>query len=197
MKKIHFIALSIAAMVNPSIATGLPICKSPLTKQMKRFEKIEFTIPRKAPSGMLKEYAAKLEILCPWQLEMDLNGDKQNDWVGIIHRKGQFELVAYLSANKKFSLQVLHQYQFFPEQNLLRIVRNQKFKKNVYGSIKYNLQEISFDSDSRVYSFEKGKMKVIKQYVEKIKKKENKKELEIRNKNEIKQLLQHRKRHPF
>lgn len=196
MKKLHFIALSIATMASSSLfANSLPICKSTLTQQMKRFEKIEFTIPRKVPRGMLKKYATKMEILCPWQLELDLNGDKQTDWAGIIHREGRFELVAYLSANKKFSLQVLHQYHFFPEQNLLRIIRNQKFKKNVYGSIKYNLQEMSFNSDSRVYSFVNGKMKVVEQYLVEKKTKETnetKKELVIRNKKEIEQLLKHR-----
>jgi hypothetical protein len=193
MKKLHFIALSITGILSaPIIADELSVCKSDLTKQMKRFEKVDFTIPRIIQTGKLKEYALKMEVLCPWQLEIDLNGDKQADWVGIVHRNNHFELVAYLSSSRKFSLHVLHEYQFFPDQTLLKVTRNNKYKKNTYGSIKYNLQEMSFNGESRIYSFEKGKMKVVKQYMEVMNSKETKKDLEARHKKEIEQLLKYR-----
>ncbi|MGB0496321.1 MAG: hypothetical protein ACPGJI_08185 [Kangiellaceae bacterium] len=195
MKKLHFIAMSLVSSISFSLhAEEFPICKSELTKQMKRFEKTEFTVPRKTPNGKLAAYALDMEVICPWQLEADLNGDNQNDWAAIIHRNERYELIVYLSNRKKFTFQVLHEYQFFPEQTLIKLERNPKYKNNVYGSVKYNLLELSFTDESRIYSFDKDRMKVIKQYIDEVKNKESKNELEHRHKREIEELLKLRKR---
>jgi len=167
MKKHHFIALTITGILSaPVIANDFPVCKSDLTKQMKRFEKSEFTVPRKQPIGKLKEFSRRQEILCPWQIEFDFNGDRQKDWIGIISRNQQYELVAYLSASPKDKLQVLHSYRFFPENSYLKILRNPGYQRNQLASKKYQLAEITLNDSSRIYAYRKGEMVVIHNYLD-------------------------------
>lgn len=165
MKNLYIIALSLTTSLSLSLqAEQFPICRSDLIKQMKRFEKTEFTVPRKIPSGNLRDYALKMEILCPWQIEADINGDKQLDWAGIIYRNNQFELVAYLSTNRKFQLQVLHTYQFFPEQSYLKLMRNNSDTRKKLK--RYDLVEVAINDTSRVYRFKGATMKVSHSYTD-------------------------------
>ncbi len=167
MKKLHFIALSIIGLVStPLIADEFTACKSNLTKQMKRFEKIKFSVPRKIPTGNLREYALQMEILCPWQVEIDLNSDKKTDWVGIIYRQDKYELIAYISSDKKHEVQVLHSYNFFPEQTYLKLTRKkaEQQKNRSRRNFIYDVAEITLNDSSRVYSLDNNKFKVIRQY---------------------------------
>jgi len=167
MKNLHFIALTLISTVSySSLADEFTACKSDLTKQMKRFEKTAFTVPRKIPSGDLKEYAIQMEIFCPWQIEIDLNGDKQIDWVGVIHKQKKYELVAYISGTRKYTRHVLHVYDFFPEQSYLKVLRNPKYSQNKLYSSKYHLAEVALNETSRVYAYRKDKMSVIHQYLD-------------------------------
>jgi len=167
MKNLCFIALSLTGICSLTInANEFPTCKSDLTKQMQRFEKTDFTVPRKIPTGNLREFALKMEILCPWQIEADFNGDKQKDWVGIIKRNERYELVSYMSALRKYNVQVLHSYEFFPEQTYLKITKKKvtKTKAQIGKRFNYDLAEITLNETSRIYSLNNNKYTVIHQY---------------------------------
>ncbi len=168
MKKLYFITLALVSTTSSSLfANDHKECKSELTKQMKRFEKPEFTVPKKIPTGNLKEYAHQMGIQCPWQIEFDLNDDKQIDWVGIIHKQEKYELVSYISGSRKHKLQILHVYDFFPEQIYLKIIRNEKYKPSKLYSTKYHLAEVNLNETSRIYAYRKNEMVVIHQYIDK------------------------------
>ena len=134
---------------------------------MKRFEDPQISVPRKLITGKLRELALQMEILCPWQVEAEINGDNQLDWVGIIQRNKKLELVAYISASPKYKFQVLHTYQFFPEQSYLK-VKKQALKKNRRNKkAPKELFEVHLNDNSRVYRWDGKKLNVIRSYVDK------------------------------
>ncbi len=57
------------------------------------------------PGGALLSYAVNAEIMCPWSMEFDLNGDGNKDWAGYVRKDGRYYLLAYLSGLRKYTLE--------------------------------------------------------------------------------------------
>ena len=169
MNKIFLISLSIASIFNTSniVANEFPICQSDIVKKMKRFENSQIAIPRNLITGKLREYALQNEILCPWEIEADINGDRQLDWIGVIQRNEKYELAAYISASSKYKLHILHTYQFFPEQSYLKIKKQNSIKNGRNKNSKKELFEVTLNDNSRVYRWNGKKMEIIRSFIDK------------------------------
>lgn len=172
MKNLLYIFLSVCLILtSESNANQFDDCQSNLIKKLKRFDKSNIQIPKKQHKGNLKQYAEKVEMLCPWQIERDVNGDEIKDWIGIIGKDKKYQLIAYLSGNKKFDLQVLREYQFFPEQTYIELVGKKTIERETgrkYNSkSNYGIAEIFINHGSRFYLIQKGKMTVVHQFQDK------------------------------
>lgn len=175
--KLTHIALSAALglMASDSKALNLETCKSKLFKQLELVEKTGHSRVLARPKGRLKQFTEKFEILCPWQVEADFNGDKQKDWIGIAQIEGKYELLAYLSGPKKHYPRVIKRYKDFPSKIYL-MTSAYKFafhrSKGKIASIfpaQFTLYESNMDGITNVYGWDdtKKELKEIFQFVDK------------------------------
>jgi hypothetical protein len=138
-------------------------CRSSLTKKMIKNENLH--VPSKLPKGLLKNYALKMEILCPWKIERDFNGDGKLDWVGIIYKNKNYQLVSYLSRFSKYQLKILHHYPFFPDSMYIRVIRKREESSTKKRSV-YHLLEVHLNQMSRIYTLKNKQLTLLKSYMD-------------------------------
>lgn len=80
-------------------------CKTKVFNNFKLIEKSGHKALGRRPAGKLLDYAVQAEVMCPWSVEFDLNGDGEKDWAGYVSKDGQYYLLAYLSGIRKFRLE--------------------------------------------------------------------------------------------
>ncbi len=128
-----------ADILSAEIKSG-KYCRTELVKRLKLVEKTAHQPLKIKPSGKLLAYAASGELMCPWGLQLDFNGDKKNDWVGYLKLADQYQLVAYTSNTRNYLLQVISsssqppKNSYITRQSVARIKnknRNQKVGKYV------------------------------------------------------------------
>ena len=120
MKKINYLIPLLGIGLNTNVsAIDYDTCKSSLSDTFIRIENTGHSPILAKPKGDLLALSRQYEMLCPWQVEDDFNGDKTEDWVGILQKEGKYELVAYLSGPKKHFPQIIKQYTSFPSDTYL------------------------------------------------------------------------------
>jgi len=91
-------------------------CQSKIFDRFTSIEKTGQKRPNRAPDDELKERMTEFEIICPWQVEIDLNNDRKRDWVGLVTKQGQTILLAYISSLKGYRSYTVKQYRGFPRE---------------------------------------------------------------------------------
>ena len=97
-------------------------CESKLFSQMKLLSKVSVALPKAEPTGDLARLVHQYEMICPWQVERDFNNDKKRDWVGFVYRDQNYQLIAYLSGNQRYTLHQLETYAKFPKYSFLKSI---------------------------------------------------------------------------
>lgn len=131
-------------------------CRTEILNKFKLVEKSQHQNLTFKPTGELLEFAVQGEIMCPWSIQADLNGDNKEDWVGYLQNGKEFELIGYISGLRNYSVKVIETSQKPPSRHYLkRILTNNLSKlagkKLNIGSIKYTLQVSTPDNLTDIY----------------------------------------------
>jgi len=95
-------------------------CKNTLYKRFKLVEKTKHKRLRFLPSQELLLLAIENEIMCPWSVELDFNGDHRMDWIGFVKLQDDYQLLAYLSGPREYKLEVIQQSDMPPKNFYLQ-----------------------------------------------------------------------------
>jgi hypothetical protein len=167
--------LSIYTLLLALGLTGLNVkaeenyCESPLFNYLQKFEKVSLALPKREPQGDLAALAETYEILCPWNIEEDLNGDRKKDWAGIVYRDHKYQLVAYLSQKVSFKTEVLETYKAFPKDTFIEVIRFKDIqsltkKTNLISSAKYGIIVKQINKTNSIYLAAQDKVTMVHNY---------------------------------
>jgi len=106
---------SLSFLVSISISANAYECKSELFEKLKVIEKTSYRLPARDYSPLLQRYVDRYELLCPWQVEADLNGDGRKDWAGLVGERGRYQLVAFMSGRFRYKTVVVRHFDKFPD----------------------------------------------------------------------------------
>ncbi len=162
--------ISLLAVSSDIYAIDYMTCKSKFYQTLEQIENTGHSPIYAKPKGDLLKLSKRYEILCPWQIEADFNGDNKIDWIGILQKKGKYELVAYLSGPKKHFVRVIKQYKEFPNDVFLTKTSYQWLFKTAKGKVpsifpaKFVLSENKLNESSNAFGWVNQKLKNIYQY---------------------------------
>ena len=91
-------------------------CQSKLFDRFTAVEKTGYKRPNRAPDEELRERMIEYEIICPWQVEVDINNDNRRDWVGLVAKDNVTILLAYISTVGNYKSHIVKQYTGFPRE---------------------------------------------------------------------------------
>ncbi len=157
-----------------SEAINYNTCKSKLYETLERIENTGHSPVLAKPKGDLLQLSERFEILCPWQIEADFNGDGKKDWAGILQKDGKYELVAYLSGPRKHEVSILKQYSKFPSDTFFTRTSYKWLFKTSKGKIpstfpaKLILSENNTDGSAVAYGWVDKELKNIHSYKHRI-----------------------------
>ena len=154
---------------SPLAASANSICDTKLFQQMIATEKKGIKRPSLKPSKALAKIMDEDEVLCPMQIERDFNGDKRNDWAGIIEQNGSFYLAAYLSGKTKYRLLRIKQYSRIPNNQYLDVVTEKRLAFTsgpipFVSGVKFALVENTIGGNSTAYGWNGTLMKKLAQF---------------------------------
>jgi len=95
-------------------------CKNTVYQRFKLVEKTKHKRLRFLPSHELLTLAAENEIMCPWSIELDFNGDRRMDWIGFVKLNDDYLLLAYLSGPRDYTIEVIQQSKMPPSHLYLQ-----------------------------------------------------------------------------
>ena len=131
-------------------------CQTEIYDNFKLIEKTDHRLLNFRPKKELLDFAVSLELMCPWSIQRDLNGDKQKDWIGFTQSGDQYQLIAYLSGPRSYSMQLMGNYKTLPSNRFLRWIQT-KYLKNFtdkklnIGNSKYAIQVATFEGMTEIY----------------------------------------------
>jgi len=171
MKKslLFFLALSSLTAINcqsasleSEIRSG-EYCQSEVYKKFKIIEKTNHKRLKFSPNARLMEFVVSMELMCPWEVQRDLNGDKQMDWSGYVKIGDQYQLIAYLSNRRGYTLQEITTLTKKPNNNFVRWIQTKQLKdftdkKLALGNSKYALQVVALDGLADIYLWDGKKL---------------------------------------
>jgi len=174
MNKTNFVILVVfLAAISTAKANGLAdeirsgqYCKTKVFDNFKLIEKSGHKALTRKPGGKLLEYAVEAEMMCPWSVEFDLNGDGDRDWIGYVKKDSQFYLLAYLSGLRKYSLEQIASSPKPPSNQFLGKVQiktvNKLSGKNFSQSkSKFALQVTTLQGMTDIYLWNGKKLKKV------------------------------------
>ncbi len=131
-------------------------CKEAIFKRIKLIHKTDHQMLKFKPSKKLLEFVTSMELMCPWSVQRDFNGDKKKDWVGYIKSNDKYHLVAYMSGIRNYSLQTISESAQLPSNNFIRwlqakYLKNFTDKKLKIGAAKYALQLVDIEGMTNIY----------------------------------------------
>lgn len=168
MKKIALLTLTAAiSMTQPahseegvtSLASQIKsgnFCKKKIYDRFKLVEKTAHELLNFRPKKEMMTFIESMELMCPWSIERDFNGDKKKDWVGFVKIEDKFELLAYISNKRYYKIQLLETLPSLPETRFIRWIqtkylKNYTDKKLHIGNSQYALQVANFEGTTDIY----------------------------------------------
>lgn len=159
----NFASLSVTAM-------DLRNCSSKLFKELELTANTGHSSVLARPKGRLLALSHQYEIMCPWQLEGDFNGDNRNDWIGLAQKDGKYSLLAYLSGPRKHYVQKLKEYPEFPSDMHLSkttfksiFIRSGNKLNSIFPAQMVFIENV-IDKNATVYGWRKDKLMTIHHY---------------------------------
>jgi len=155
------------AMDLKSEIRGGSYCKKKIFNRFKTIEQTQHKLLKFQPKRELMSLVEQMEIMCPWSIQRDFNGDKIEDWVGFAKTGTKFELVAYMSKGRDYSIQVLKTLDNLPNTQFLRwmqtrFLKNYSDKKLNIGNSQYALQVTKIKDSTEIYLWDgKGLSKIL------------------------------------
>ncbi|MDQ7049228.1 MAG: hypothetical protein Q9M92_06670 [Enterobacterales bacterium] len=142
------------------------LCKNTVYKRFKLVEKTNHKRLRFLPSHELLVLATEKEIMCPWSLELDFNGDRRMDWIGFVKLDDDYLLLAYLSGPRDYKIEIVQQSKMPPKNFYLQWVQtrnlpNMTTKVLDTSHSRYALKLSRLNGSSDVYLWDGKKMKLI------------------------------------
>ncbi len=138
-------------------------CQQEIFDKFKLIEKTEHKRLKFKPKKRLLDFAVSMELMCPWSTERDYNGDKKKDWVGYVKLNNEYQLIAYLSGPRSYTLQVINNTTTAPSTNFVRWIQT-KYLKNYtkkqlqLGNSRYALQVVDLNGDADFYLWDGKKL---------------------------------------
>ncbi len=155
MRTLKLIAITLLALTHHETRGELTGCESKLYNKYSFLDKSQYRLPARTPDFELQERMTEFEILCPWQLEQDFNGDHQKDWLGIVVKNHQHYLLAYLSMPGSHRLSIVKSYKSFPRETHLELMTTQEAQlitqKKLNQPPKYVFIENKMGSPATIY----------------------------------------------
>ena len=142
-------------------------CKTEVYDRFRKVEKTQHEFLKFQPKRELMSLVEQMEIMCPWSVQRDFNGDKIEDWVGFTKNGTKVELIAYLSLGRNYSLQVINSLDKLPNNSFLRwmqtkYLKNFTNKKLNTGASQYALQVTNINDSTDISLWDgKGLSKVL------------------------------------
>lgn len=145
-------------------------CRSQIFRALELAENSGYSNVLARPKGRLLALSQQYEILCPWQVEGDFNGDNRTDWVGVAQKDGKYSLLAYLSGPKKHYMLKLKDYQEFPsDMHLSRstfksiFIRSGNKLQTIFPARNVVIENV-IDKNATVFGWRDKKLKEIHHY---------------------------------
>lgn len=174
MKIATIVCFSILSLVaQPSFAYDLAseiksgdFCQTKIYDHFKLVEKTEHRLLKFKPKVGLLDFAVSMELMCPWSIQRDFNGDKQKDWIGYTQIGNQYQLIAYLSGQRNYSMQLIGSYKKAPSDKFLRWIQTKNLKNftdktlNI-GNSQYAIQIATFEGMTEIYLWDGKKLNKI------------------------------------
>lgn len=156
---------SVAFDLGSEIKSG-SFCKTEIFDRFKLIEKTKHKMLKFRPSKELMDFAISMELMCPWSVQRDFNGDKKEDWVGFTKIGEKFELIAYLSKGRNYTIQIIGKFDRLPTNRFLRwmqtrTIKNYTDKKIHLGGSQYALMLANFEKTNDIYLWDGNKLNKI------------------------------------
>ncbi len=169
MRQLTFITLLSLAFTSQYLTAEESHCETKLFKYLQGFEKNSLSLPKRDPQGDLATLAERYEILCPWSLEGDLNGDRKTDWAGVVYRDHKYQLVIYLSQTVSFKPYILQTYKKFPKDTFIQLIRIKDIiaksgNSSLLSPAKYGIVAKQLSGTSNIYLWTKDQMAMVYDY---------------------------------
>lgn len=150
-----FLSNALAQGLESEIRSG-NYCQTDIYNRFKLLEKTEHQRLKFGSNEELLQFAVRIELMCPWSIQRDLNGDKKQDWVGYVKNGSKYQLIAYLSGARKYTLFELSHSDKPPEKNFLRWIQTKYLnrytkKKLKIGNTKYAVQVATIGGTADIY----------------------------------------------
>jgi len=174
MKHIKILAISLLVSFSQNSTAfdltseikGGSFCKTEIFDRFKLIEKTKHSMLKFRPTAELMTFATSMELMCPWSVQRDFNGDKKDDWVGFTKIDDKFELVAYLSKGRDYTIQIIGEFDRLPTNMFLRwlqtkTIKNYTDKKLNLGASQYALMVANFEKNNDIYLWDGKKLNKI------------------------------------
>jgi len=150
-----FVANAVSERLESEIQSG-NYCEDKVFKRFKLVDKTDHQMIKFVPSKKLLEFVASMELMCPWSVQRDFNGDKREDWIGYVKLKNKYQLIAYMSGIRNYSLQTISESKNLPSSHFLRWLQTKHLKtftdkKLKIGASQYALQVVDIEGMANIY----------------------------------------------
>ena len=157
-----FICLSASA--TPVLANS---CKTERFKKFNDITKANYVLVNQKPDPDLISRMDAYEIVCPWQVEQDFDGDRKRDWVGLIYKDKKYILAGFVTGGGRAKAFEIKSFDYFPIRTHFDHIRLKEFslladkKQGVSKSLLNGLVEYRIGKKAIVYQWDGTTMKEI------------------------------------
>ena len=151
-----------AELLEKGIKSG-NYCGSKVFKWFKQVKKTKHERIKFEPSQKLLDFAVSMELMCPWEIEKDFNGDNKPDWIGFTKLEDEYQLIAYISIQREYRLSVIETMKTLPKNTFIRPLepvelKNFSKKKPSSNSSVISLQVSNLEKMTDIYKWNGTKM---------------------------------------
>jgi len=131
-------------------------CEDTIFKKFKLIHKTDHQMIKFAPSKKLLEFVTTMELMCPWSVQRDFNGDKRDDWIGYVKSKNKYQLIVYMSGIRNYTLQTISESTEIPNNQFMRWLQTKHLKNFTdkrlkIGASKYAVQLVDIEDMTNIY----------------------------------------------
>lgn len=141
-------------------------CQTEVFDKYKLLNQLKSTPLKLAPSDKLLEFVVKMELMCPWSVQRDFNGDKKDDWIGYVKLDKKYQLIAIISGFRQYSFQIIDESTSLPSNHFVRWLQTKYLanftdKKLNIGSSRYALQWVDLEGINKIFLWDGKQLKSV------------------------------------
>ena len=141
-------------------------CQTDIFDKYNLHNQIKATPLKFAPSEKLLEFVVQMELMCPWNVQRDFNGDKKNDWIGYVKENEKYQLVAIISGFRQYSFQIIDESTTPPSNHFVRWLQTKHLtnftdRKLNLGVSRYALQWVNLEGINKILLWDGKKLESV------------------------------------